>query len=405
MRKWIRNSALAMSMAAMTLLPSEDMNAQHGPRSTESVLERQIQQEYWKTVQTIGEGESLSDIEGLRTESKEALEWLIDAYNTPLTAGDEVSFIETESSDGVSYPFSVRLDYSSPENEDLLFVGEKTDLGYAIKVDYYDSDARHRRSLWINKRNQSLYDIGMYELDFPIEGFFEDHQRRISSGYGPRTNPLTGAYGGPDMNFHDGIDIPLRIGTPIIAPADGEIRIGYTSRPEGTGGYRTFKHLGRILTFYTDRYVRNSSRRLENHRIQLRFYHLSDYPEDIRREAAERRTERVSLAEGREEEFIDWYDWILSSPDERRVFQNLQVHGIYSLLFPNISVKKGDIIGYTGNTGMSTGPHAHIGLRVNHSSTDPEEYYGLHGVRRGLSQSEADDMFDKYENIRDILSE
>ena len=51
------------------------------------------------------------------------------------------------------------------------------------------------------------------------------------------------------------------------------------------------------------------------------------------------------------------------------------IYGHLSAFAPGISagtrVKQGDLIGYTGNTGRSTGPHLHFELRVNGRATDP----------------------------------
>lgn len=38
-------------------------------------------------------------------------------------------------------------------------------------------------------------------------------------------------------------------------------------------------------------------------------------------------------------------------------------------------VKRGDIIGYMGNTGQSTGPHVHYEVKKNGVAVDPINYY------------------------------
>lgn len=38
-------------------------------------------------------------------------------------------------------------------------------------------------------------------------------------------------------------------------------------------------------------------------------------------------------------------------------------------------VKRGDILGYVGTTGRSTGPHLHFGMRKDNRSVDPKQFF------------------------------
>ncbi len=55
-------------------------------------------------------------------------------------------------------------------------------------------------------------------------------------------------------------------------------------------------------------------------------------------------------------------------------FSTLYAHCSSLAVSPGVYVKKGDIIGYVGNTGLSTGPHLHFEVHVNGTAVDPTRY-------------------------------
>ena len=136
-----------------------------------------------------------------------------------------------------------------------------------------DSLANANNNIWIN----------------PVEG-------DITSPGGLRRNPVTGR-----QEFHDGIDIAVPVGTPVIAPRAGTVlAAGYS---------RTFGWFVRLS--HDDGYVSF-------------FAHLN----------------RITAVIGQE-------------------------------------VEQGHRIAYSGNTGLSTGPHLHFGLFLNGQYVDPEQYLNL----------------------------
>ncbi len=115
----------------------------------------------------------------------------------------------------------------------------------------------------------------------------------VSSDFGYRASPFTG-----QREFHKGIDISAPEGTPIYAPADGEI---ISTRDNSTYG------LTMVL-------------------------------------------------------------------DHGRGFSTKYAHMKRFVVDENEEVSRGQLIGYVGNTGRSTGPHLHYEVRINNVPVNPKKY-------------------------------
>jgi murein DD-endopeptidase MepM/ murein hydrolase activator NlpD len=118
---------------------------------------------------------------------------------------------------------------------------------------------------------------------------------RITSPFGYRVHPITGAY-----MLHEGLDISGSIGTPIKSPADGVASFV---------GFKDF--FGRVV--------------------------MIDHP-----------------ASG---------------------FKTVFAHLNKSSIVEGQAVKRGDIIGYMGNTGRSTGPHLHFEVHKSQNVLNPMDFF------------------------------
>jgi murein DD-endopeptidase MepM/ murein hydrolase activator NlpD len=121
---------------------------------------------------------------------------------------------------------------------------------------------------------------------WPVDG-------QVTASFGERIDPFNG-----EGAFHSGVDISSAYGTPIVAPADGEVT--FTDLMGGYGKAIMISHGNGIST---------------------RYGHLSGFA----------------------------------------VVVGQQVH-------------RGDVIGYIGTSGRSTGPHLHYEVRINDTPVNPYKY-------------------------------
>jgi murein DD-endopeptidase len=66
-----------------------------------------------------------------------------------------------------------------------------------------------------------------------------------------------------------------------------------------------------------------------------------------------------------------YYEGNFTVIDHGLELYSLYMHQSEILVKTGDKVKKGDLIGRIGSTGMSTGPHLHLGLRVLGTMIDP----------------------------------
>ncbi len=91
--------------------------------------------------------------------------------------------------------------------------------------------------------------------------------------------------------------------------------------------------------------------------------------------AAPRGTPVYATADGR----VDQAEWYGSYGNYVRIEHGGDLHTRYAHLssytvVPGDVVRKGDLIGYIGSTGRSTGPHLHYEVRIGEESVDPLPY-------------------------------
>ncbi len=165
-----------------------------------------------------------------------------------------------------------------------------------------DLVSRMKRDLEELQREVALRERSLREL----KKFFEEKQSLLAStpiiwpvkgwltsGFGDRISPFTGR-----REMHEGVDIAVPVGTPVLAPAAGVV--AYAGFLSGHGNAILLEHGHGFSTFYG-----------HNSKLMVKAGHR---------------------------------------------------------------VKRGQLIAYSGSTGLSTGPHLHYGVRLNGRWVDPRDY-------------------------------
>ena len=58
-------------------------------------------------------------------------------------------------------------------------------------------------------------------------------------------------------------------------------------------------------------------------------------------------------------------------------FSSIYMHMTHYIVKPGQEVKQGQVIGYMGSTGGSTGPHLHFGISYNGTYVNPANYINI----------------------------
>ncbi len=170
------------------------------------------------------------------------------------------------------------------EIEDMVGVTPDADSSFVERVD----DAKTRQQQKIDEAKVTALQKSFLASGIPNGKFL--NYRRISSKFGYRIHPVT-----KKRDFHSGLDLPAKYGTPIYAPADGVVE--YAKKKGAYGNFLLIAH---------------------NYGFKTAYGHLSRYA-------------------------VKYGDY----------------------------VQKGDVVGYIGSTGRSTGPHLHFEIRYLNKWLDP----------------------------------
>jgi murein DD-endopeptidase MepM/ murein hydrolase activator NlpD len=172
-----------------------------------------------------------------------------------------------------------------------LTLKEQQLLDLEVQMNYQPGDDLSDSESYADLSNQIAFRQMVLQL-LP-NGRPTDYQR-VTSSFGTRFHPFL------KKNYqHKGIDLHVKMGTPVVATADGVV-VSLQSTADGFGKLVKLRHAMGFTTYYG----------------------------------------------------------------------HLKTIGVKA----NTFVSKGDIIGYSGNSGRSTGPHLHYEIRFGYAAVDPANY-------------------------------
>jgi murein DD-endopeptidase MepM/ murein hydrolase activator NlpD len=332
------------TLAAQRAVAPEAVNSISQARKEISLEDRMQESEHYQYLAK--EFTKNNDIYSLKKDlwtNIEAVRWLFDIPNG-IRNGTELEVLEARTDDGVAFPQAFGV------NNEWYFGMQVDDpKSNTLVINYFDRQGFHKETLWLNKKDPKLFDIHQFFIGYPLSGAPSDYI--VTSKFGERPKPIE-YYGGPDVDFHFGLDLLVDRGTPVYAPADGTLNIGYTADS------------GKFAEIDVKRYfweARNTGRRIIQRDYRFSMYHLSRYPPET--------LERFNDNSEEERSFIE----MISSDPEHILLYTLETKQPRVSSITRIAVSQGQEIGESGSTGKSSNPHLHyqIGL-VNPSRYDIE---------------------------------
>ena len=269
----------------------------------------------------------------------EAVRWLFDIPNG-MKNGSLLEIIEAKTPDGVSYPqaFAVNNTWYAG----LLKEDPKSNK---VTIDYFDINGYSKATLWLNKKENTRFDVDQKFMRLPLAGNPEDIV--LTDKFGKRPKRIE-YYGGPDQEFHYGIDLRASVNTSLFASVDGSITIGYTPSS------------GKFAALRMQRKFWDSGYGTRLRTYILSYFHMNGYPQNI------------IDALNDHSDTSEWFNRMINKDAEQILLYLLETDQKRIISQTSVPIIQGQILGESGATGKATDAHLHyqIGLVTQQNSAD-----------------------------------